>query len=114
MIHLDLFSGTGGFAYAIDQVFENVEHIFCDNNKFCQQVIKKHWPNSKIYGDIREIRFDSHSDSDRRTGGNQEINPTETGKQALDDLKKCDGVITSTNHGRQTKQEKQATGDKQC
>lgn len=55
MKHLDLFSGIGGFAYAIDQVWDNVEHIFCDNNKFCQQVLKKHWPNSKIYDDIRTI-----------------------------------------------------------
>lgn len=55
MKHLDLFSGIGGFAYAVDQVWENAEHIFCDNNKFCQQVLKKHWPKSKIYGDIREI-----------------------------------------------------------
>jgi site-specific DNA-cytosine methylase len=55
MIHLDLFSGIGGFAYAIDQVWDGVEHIFCDNDKFCQQVLKKHWPNSKIYGDIREL-----------------------------------------------------------
>lgn len=55
MLHLDLFSGIGGFAYAVDQVWENAEHIFCDNDKFCQQVLRKHWPNSKIYGDIRTI-----------------------------------------------------------
>ena len=55
MNHLDLFSGVGGFSYAVDQVWPNAEHIFCDNDKFCQQVLKKHWPNSKIYGDIREI-----------------------------------------------------------
>lgn len=55
MVHLDLFSGIGGFAYAVDQVFENVEHIFCEIDPFCQQVLLKHWPNSKIYGDIREL-----------------------------------------------------------
>ncbi|MFA6048239.1 MAG: DNA cytosine methyltransferase [Parcubacteria group bacterium] len=55
MKHLDLFSGIGGFALAIDTVWPNSEHIFCDNDKFCQQVLKKHWPNSKIYEDIREI-----------------------------------------------------------
>ena len=53
--HLDLFSGIGGFALAVDTVWPQSEHIFCDNDKFCQQVLKKHWPNSKIYGDIREI-----------------------------------------------------------
>lgn len=55
MIHLDLFSGIGGFAYAADQVFKNVEHTFCENNKFCQQILKKHWPESKIYEDIKKF-----------------------------------------------------------
>lgn len=53
--HIDLFSGIGGFAYAIDQVFGEAEHLFCDNNNFCQAVLKKHWPQSKIYGDIKKI-----------------------------------------------------------
>lgn len=59
MIHLDLFSGIGGFAYAADQVFQDVEHIFCDSDTFCQQVLKKHWPESEIYDDIRQITADT-------------------------------------------------------
>ncbi|MDZ4227852.1 MAG: DNA (cytosine-5-)-methyltransferase [Candidatus Levybacteria bacterium] len=55
MRHLDLFSGIGGFAIAVDEVWPGSEHIFCDNDKFCQQVLKKHWPNSKIYEDIKTI-----------------------------------------------------------
>lgn len=55
MRHLDLFSGIGGFAYAADQVFGDVEHIFCDNNKFCQAVLKKHWPGSEVLNDIKTI-----------------------------------------------------------
>lgn len=51
--HIDLFSGIGGFALAVDSVWPNSEHIFCDNDLFCQQVLKKHWPNAKIYGDIK-------------------------------------------------------------
>jgi|CXWL01.1.fsa_nt_gi DNA (cytosine-5)-methyltransferase 1 len=54
--HIDLFSGIGGFALAADRVFGNVEHIFCDNEPFAQEVLKKHWPTSKIYGDIRTFR----------------------------------------------------------
>jgi DNA-cytosine methyltransferase len=62
MTHLDLFSGIGGFAYAVDQVWgDGVEHIFCDNNNFCQQVLKKHWKDSVIYGDIRELITDTES-----------------------------------------------------
>lgn len=66
MTHVDLFSGIGGFAYAVDQVWDDVEHIFCDNDKFCQQVLKKHWPGSLIYGDIRSITADTHSGDDNR------------------------------------------------
>lgn len=55
MKHLDLFSGIGGFALAADKVFGKVEHTFCDNDLFCQEILKKHWPKSKIYGDIRTL-----------------------------------------------------------
>jgi DNA (cytosine-5)-methyltransferase 1 len=58
MIHLDLFSGIGGFAYAVDQVWE-AEHIFCEIDPYCQAVLKKHWKGSKIYGDIRELTADT-------------------------------------------------------
>lgn len=76
MNHLDLFSGIGGFAYAVDQVWPGSTHIFCDNNLFCQQVIRKHWPESRIYGDIRTI---TNTDSLRPHGsqdpqGDQERN----------------------------------------
>ena len=52
MRHIDLFSGIGGFALAVDTVWPNSEHIFCDNDSFCQSVLRKHWPNSYIFGDI--------------------------------------------------------------
>lgn len=65
MKHLDLFSGIGGFALAADRVFVDVEHIFCDNDLFCQEVLKKHWPNSKIYGDIRQITSNPFGDEHR-------------------------------------------------
>lgn len=61
MIHIDLFSGIGGFSYAVDEVWndEKVTHIFCDIDPFCQAVIRKHWPDSKIYGDIKELIADT-------------------------------------------------------
>ena len=55
MRHLDLFSGIGGFAFAADKVWDNVEHIFCDNDNFVRRVLKKHWPESYVYNDIRHI-----------------------------------------------------------
>lgn len=66
MKHLDLFSGIGGFALAADRVFGNVEHVFCEIDPFCVEVLKKHWPNSKIYGDIRTITTDTRGE---KSGG---------------------------------------------
>ena len=68
MRHLDLFSGIGGFALAAQWVwgdeYENVG--FCDNNKFCQQVIKKNFNHAKIYNDIRELSIERLvADADR-------------------------------------------------
>jgi hypothetical protein len=44
MKHLDLFSGIGGFAIATENVWDNVEHIFCDNDPFSQAVLLNHIP----------------------------------------------------------------------
>lgn len=55
MKHLDLFSGIGGFSLAADRVWENVEHTFVEYDPFCQEVLKKHWPEAEIHGDIREF-----------------------------------------------------------
>lgn len=85
LTHLDLFSGIGGFAYAADQVFGDVEHIFCDNDKFCRQVLKKHWPESEIYSDIKQITTNPFGG--RLQGGEQE--KTE-GQSQLADRERCD------------------------
>lgn len=62
MKHLDLFSGIGGFALATEMVWgKEVEHTFCDNEPFAKAILKKHWPNSKIYGDIRTLTADADS-----------------------------------------------------
>jgi hypothetical protein len=55
MNHLDLFSGIGGFALAVDTVWPGSTHTFVDNDLFCRQVLTKHWPNAKVYGDIRDF-----------------------------------------------------------
>ena len=67
MKHLDLFSGIGGFALAVEEIWPGSEHIFCDNDRYCQELIKLRFPNSKIYGDIKEIK--SIADADFREGG---------------------------------------------
>ena len=62
MNHIDLFSGIGGFAYAARQVWgEDYKNIcFCDNNKFCQAVLRKNFGEDiKIYDDIRKVTADA-------------------------------------------------------
>jgi len=51
---LDLFSGIGGFSLGLESVgMETV--AFCEMDKFCQKVLKKHWPNLPIHSDIKEL-----------------------------------------------------------
>lgn len=84
MIHLDLFSGIGGFAYAVDQVWDDVEHIFCEIDPYCQVVLRKHWKGSVIYGDIRELTTDTYrnrlqeSRPELKTGGDRQLSETIT------------------------------------
>ena len=62
MKHLDLFSGIGGFALAVEEIWPGAEHIFCDNDRYCRELLKLRFPNSKIYGDIKEIKTAADSD----------------------------------------------------
>lgn len=49
---LDLFSGIGGFSLGLERAgMETV--AFCEMDKFCQKVLKKHWPNVQIFDDVR-------------------------------------------------------------
>ena len=84
MKHIDLFSGIGGFAIAIDSVFDNVRHSFCDIDPFCQQVLKKRYPNAKIHTDIRSIT--SNSDIFGHIHGESKIESTERQYEAQCEL----------------------------
>jgi len=66
MTHIDLFSGIGGFALAADRVWGDVEHTFVEYDPFCQAILKKHYPNSTIHGDIRQ--FIADTERERREG----------------------------------------------
>ena len=53
---IDLFSGIGGFSYGLSLSGKPFKTIaFCEQNKFCQKVLKKHWPDIPIYNDIRKL-----------------------------------------------------------
>ena len=51
---LDLFSGIGGFSLGLERA--GMETIaFCELDKACHKVLKKHWPHTPIYDDIRTL-----------------------------------------------------------
>ena len=52
---LDLFSGIGGFSLAASWTGGIETVAFCEIEPFCQQVLKKHWPDVPIYPDIKEL-----------------------------------------------------------
>lgn len=59
MRHGSLFSGIGGFDLAAEWMgWENVFH--CENNEFCQKVLKYHFPNSIGFSDIHNITVDDY------------------------------------------------------
>lgn len=74
MKHIDLFSGIGGFALAVDRAFGLSEHVFVERDQFCQAILRKHWEGSTIYGDIR--KFIADAERERRAG-----EPWETERQ---------------------------------
>ena len=51
---LDLFSGIGGFSLGLE--WAGMETIaMCEKDKFCRQVLAKHWPDITIHEDIRDL-----------------------------------------------------------
>lgn len=77
---VDLFSGIGGFSLAASWVWGYKLEIvaFCEIDKFCQKVLKKHWPTVPIINDIGEVtgerittyarQFTTRNESNRFSG----------------------------------------------
>lgn len=58
MKHIDLFSGIGGFSLAVEAVWPNSEHIFCEIDSYCQALLKKRFERSVIFDDIKKFTAD--------------------------------------------------------
>ncbi len=52
---LDLFSGIGGFSLGLERAGMRTV-AFCEIDPYCRGVLRKHWPNTVIYYDIRKLR----------------------------------------------------------
>lgn len=58
LTHFSLFSGIGGIDLAASWAgFTTVG--FCEIDPFCQKILKKHWPDVPLWGDIRSVTADS-------------------------------------------------------
>jgi DNA (cytosine-5)-methyltransferase 1 len=66
---LDLFSGIGGFSLGLERTggFETV--AFCEVDKKCQRVLKKHWANVPIFDDVKTLKGDDLETIDVICGG---------------------------------------------
>ena len=55
---LDLFAGIGGFSLGLERTggFETV--AMCEKDEKAQLVLRKHWPDTPIYDDIKELTGD--------------------------------------------------------
>jgi DNA (cytosine-5)-methyltransferase 1 len=68
---LDLFSGIGGFSLAAEWVFgDRVETVaFCEIDPYCQEVLKKNYPDVEIFDDIEKLDGYKFKNIDMVVGG---------------------------------------------
>ena len=65
---VSLFAGIGGFDRAFD-VADGEVVLQCELDKFCQSILKKHWPKAKLVSDIKKLTADGIPDADVWTAG---------------------------------------------
>ena len=65
-----LFAGIGGFELGLERAIPGAKTIWqVEQNPFCQKVLAKHWPDAKIYNDVRNITKDTVEPVDILCGG---------------------------------------------
>ena len=53
---LDLFAGIGGFALGLEATGFFRTTCFVEKEPYCQAVLRHHWPDVPVLGDIRDVR----------------------------------------------------------
>jgi DNA (cytosine-5)-methyltransferase 1 len=62
------FAGIGGFDLGFERAGMNV--VFqCEIDKFCQSILKEHWPAVPLHGDIKTLRNEEIPQADIWAGG---------------------------------------------
>ena len=53
---LDLFAGIGGFARGLEATGSFETTCFVENEPYCRAVLRHHWPDVPVLGDIHDVR----------------------------------------------------------
>ena len=65
-----LFSGIGGFELGLERAIPNSTTLWqVEQDKFCQRILQKHWPNATIYNDVKNINKHNVAPIDILCGG---------------------------------------------
>lgn len=56
--HVDLCSGIGGFALGFEWAGLSRPAMFCDIDPWCRKLIRKHWPDTPVATDVKELSND--------------------------------------------------------
>jgi len=98
---LDLFTGIGGFSLGLEQTNHYETIAFCENDKNCQKVLKKHWPNIPIFNNICHLTKESlkNFEIDLITGGfpcfgKGTLILTKTGFKPIEEIQIGEKVLT--------------------
>lgn len=69
VVHLDLFSGIGGFALAAKMVGGIKTIAFCEIDPWARRVLNKNFPGTPIHDDVRTLKPNDYGRIDLITGG---------------------------------------------
>jgi DNA (cytosine-5)-methyltransferase 1 len=65
-----LFAGIGGFELGLERAIPGAYTLWqVEQNNFCQKVLAKHWPEARIYDDVKNINKNNVEQVDILCGG---------------------------------------------